>query len=296
MNIDHLKLFVRIAVTQNISLAGKEFGLSPAVSSAHINKLEEKLGVKLIHRTTRKVALTEEGQEFLPHAKEVLETIDVACASVGSGTIDPRGTLRITAPSSFGHMHIVPALKNFLALYPNLKVDLHFSDSVIDIIEGGFDIAIRNSAMQDSSMIARKLAKDNRIVCASPDYIAVYGEPETPEELRNHSCIQLMNMDTWLFDDKKTFQRIKINTKLSIDNGESVKNACADGIGITVCSKWVAYKELNDGRLVQILKDYPLKNDTDIWAVYPSTRLLAPKVRVFIDYLLDYFGDKPYWE
>lgn len=296
MNIEHLKLFVRIAVTQNISLAGKEFGLSPAVSSAHINKLEEKLGVKLIHRTTRKVALTEEGQEFLPHAKQVLEAIDVACASVGSGNIDPRGTLRITAPSSFGHMHIVPALKNFLGLYPKLKVDLHFSDSVIDIIEGGFDVAIRNSAMQDSSMIARKLAKDNRIVCASPDYITVYGEPETPEELKDHSCIQLMNIDTWLFDDKKTPKRIKINSKLSIDNGESVKNACADGIGISVCSKWVAYKELNEGRLVQILKDYPLKNETDIWAVYPGTRLLAPKVRVFINYLLGYFGDKPYWE
>lgn len=296
MNIAHLKLFARVAVTQNISLAGKEFGLSAAVSSSHISKLEEHLGVKLIHRSTRKVALTEAGQEFLPHAKQVLETVEAAKAAVGTGSITPQGTLRVTAPASFGHLHIVPALKGFFAAYPEVKIDLHLSDSMIDMVGGGFDVAIRNSKMNDSTLIARRLAKDSRIICAAPEYLATYGEPKTPKELAKHQMIKLAGLDTWLFATPTGEQRIKVQSHLQIDNGESVKNACIDGIGITLCSRWIAYQDLKQGRLVQILSDYPLISETAIWAVYPSSRLLAPKVRAFIDYFVDYFGEVPYWE
>lgn len=296
MNIEHLKLFTRIAITHNISLAGKEFGLSPAVSSSYISKLEANLGVKLIHRTTRKVALTEAGQEFLPHAKQVLETVEAAKSSVGTGSIAPQGTLRVTAPASFGHLHIVPALKGFFARYPDVKVDLHLSDSIIDMVEGGFDIAIRNGKLNDSTLIARKLAQDTRIICASPDYLAQYGEPRTPKELLKHQMIKLAGLDTWLFDTPKGEQRIKVQSHLQIDNGESVRDACVDGIGIALCSRWIAYRQLQRGELVQVLADYPLISETAIWAVYPSSRLLAPKVRAFIDYFSAYFGDVPYWE
>lgn len=296
MNIDHLKLFTRIAITHNISLAGKEFGLSAAVSSSYISKLEASLGVKLIHRTTRKVALTEAGQEFLPHAKQVLETVEAAKAAVGTGSIAPQGTLRVTAPASFGHLHIVPALKGFFARYPDVKVDLHLSDSIIDMVEGGFDIAIRNGKLNDSTLIARKLAQDTRIICASPDYLAQYGEPHTPKELLKHQMIKLAGLDTWLFDTPKGEQRIKVQSHLQIDNGESVRDACVDGIGIALCSRWIAYRQLQQGELVQVLADYPLISETAIWAVYPSSRLLAPKVRAFIDYFSAYFGDVPYWE
>lgn len=296
MNIEHLKLFTRIAITHNISLAGKEFGLSPAVSSSYISKLEANLGVKLIHRTTRKVALTEAGQEFLPHAKQVLETIEAAKAAVGTGSIAPQGTLRVTAPASFGHLHIVPALKGFFTRYPDVKVDLHLSDSIIDMVEGGFDIAIRNGKLNDSTLIARKLAQDTRIICASPDYLAQYGEPRTPKELLKHQMIKLAGLDTWLFDTPKGEQRIKVQSHLQIDNGESVRDACVDGIGIALCSRWIAYRQLQRGELVQVLADYPLISETAIWAVYPSSRLLAPKVRAFIDYFSTCFGDVPYWE
>lgn len=296
MNIDHLKLFTRIAITHNISLAGKEFGLSAAVSSSYISKLEASLGVKLIHRTTRKVALTEAGQEFLPHAKQVLETVETAKAAVGTGSIAPQGTLRVTAPASFGHLHIVPALKGFFARYPDVKVDLHLSDSIIDMVEGGFDIAIRNGKLNDSTLIARKLAQDTRIICASPDYLAQYGEPRTPKELLKHQMIKLAGLDTWLFDTPKGEQRIKVQSHLQIDNGESVRDACVDGIGIALCSRWIAYRQLQRGELVQVLADYPLISETAIWAVYPSSRLLAPKVRAFIDYFSAYFGDVPYWD
>jgi len=295
MNNDHLKLFVRIAATNNISLAGSELGLSPPVASMHINKLEDALGVKLIHRTTRKVSLTEEGREFLPHAEEVLNVVDTAKASVGAGSFTPQGTIRVTAPSSFGRMHIVPALKGFIEAYPKLKVDLRQSDSVVDMVEGGFDIAIRNASLTDSTLVARKLAHDQRIICASPDYIKKYGEPKTPQDLLKHQCINLIGIDSWVFQTPEGQQKIKSKGAIRIDNGESIRDACIDGAGLTICSIWCAYKALKAGQLVQVLKDYPLVSNTAIWAVYPSSRLLAPKVRAFIDYFIDYYGETPYW-
>lgn len=296
MNNDHLRLFVRIAVTQNISMAGSELGLSPPVASMHINKLEEALGVRLIHRTTRKVSLTEEGREFLPHAEDVLNAVDNAKASVGAGSFTPQGTIRVAAPSSFARMHVVPALKGFIEKYPELKVDLRQSDSIVDMIEGGFDIAIRNAALNDSTLIARKLTNDQRIICASPDYIKQHGEPSHPKDLLNHQCINLIGIDTWTFSTPEGIQKIKPKGAIRIDNGESTRDACIEGAGLTLSSIWCAYKALKAGTLVQVLKNYPVESDTAIWAVYPSSRLVAPKVRAFIDYFKDYYGEVPYWE
>lgn len=296
LNNDHLKLFVRIAVTQNISMAGNELGLSPPVASMHINKLEEALGVKLIHRTTRKVSLTEEGREFLPHAEEVLNAVDNAKAAVGAGSFTPQGTIRVAAPSSFARMHIVPVLKDFIEKHPELKIDLRQSDSIVDMVEGGFDIAIRNASLNDSTLVARKLARDKRIICASPAYIKEHGEPKTPQDLLKHQCINLIGIDSWVFNTPDGLKKIKPKGAIRIDNGESIRDACVYGTGITISSIWCAYKELKQGNLVQVLKDYPLQSDTAIWAVYPSSRLLAPKVRAFIDYFLSYYGETPYWE
>ena len=296
MNIEHLKLFVRIATTHNISMAGQELNLSPAVASSYINKLEDNLGVRLMHRTTRKVSLTEEGIAFLPHAEDVLSSVEAARSSVGAGNTSPSGTLRITAPASFGRLHIVPGLKGFLANCPDLTVDLRLTDTIVDMVEGGFDIAIRNSELKDSTLIARKLATDRRIVCASPDYIAQNGEPADPEELRKHSCLYLAGLETWAFDTPKGQVTIKTSGHFRTDHGEALRDACVDGLGITVSSIWSIYEHLQRGELVQILEDYPLVSDTAIWAVYPSSRLLAPKVRAFIDYFGDYYGSPPYWD
>lgn len=296
MNVEHLKLFVRIAATHNISMAGSELGLSPAVASAHINKLEESLGVRLIHRTTRKVSLTEDGQAFLHHAEDVLDSVEAARASVGAGSLSPSGTLRIAAPASFGRLHLLPALTNFLEANPQLKVDLKLSDSIVDLVEGGFDIAVRNSGLKDSSLVARKLAADKRILCASPEYLAKHGIPQTPQDLENFNCISLMGLDSWSFKDGNNTISVKAKGTFSTDNGEAIRDACCNGIGITINSTWSAYKQLQNGELVEVLADFPLVASTAIWAVYPSSRMLAPKVRAFIDYYLDYFGDTPYWD
>ena len=275
MNIDHLILFTRIAVTQNISAAGNELGLSPAVASSYINKLEKNLGVRLVHRTTRQVSLTEEGKAFLPHAEDVLASVEAARSSVGAGESIPSGTLRIAAPASFAHMHLIPALKDFTTRYPELKLDLRLSDTIIDMVEGGFDVAIRNADLKDSTLIARRLAPDSRVLCASPDYLSEHGEPVTPDDLKSHRCITLTGLDTWHFHTPTGQVSLKPDSQIRVDN---------------------AYELLAQGKLVKVLEDFPLISNTAIWAVYPSSRLLAPKVSVFIEYLIKQFGPKPYWD
>ncbi|MDA0148240.1 LysR family transcriptional regulator [Vibrio sp. LaRot3] len=295
MNIEHLKLFVRLSKTHNISMAGQELGISPAVASAHINKLEEGLGVRLVHRTTRKVSLTEEGEAFLPHAEEVLASVDAARDAIGVGDSQPTGTLRVAAPAAFGRLHLMPALKGFMDLYPKLTVDFRFSDSVVDMIEGGFDIAIRNAELKDSTLIARKLTSDHRFVCASPEYLKQHGEPQHPKDLANHHCLSLMGMDVWDFYDKGEKLSVKTSGPFRTDNADAMREAAINGLGLTVIPAWFAYKKVKQGQLALVLRDYPLASDTAIWAVYPSSRMVAPKVRAFIDYFVDYYGNPAYW-
>ncbi|WP_026970412.1 LysR family transcriptional regulator [Aliagarivorans marinus] len=296
MNIDHLKLFVRLASTANISQAGQELGLSPAVASAHVSKLEESLGVRLVHRTTRKVSLTEEGQAFLPHAEEVLTRVEAARASVGAGNTLPSGILRVTAPASFGRMHLIPALSDFQAQYPELKLDLRLSDTIVDLVEGGFDIAIRDAVLKDSTLVARKLASDRRLTVASPAYLAKHGQPQHPDELTQHRCITLSGLDLWHYDSPTGPLAVKVSGLLRTDNGEAVRDASVNGLGVTISSTWCCYQQLQRGELVPVLEDYPLLSDTAIWAVYPSSRLLAPKVRAFIDFFAERFAEPCYWE
>lgn len=296
MNIEHLKLLLRIATTHNISQAGKELGLSAAVASAHINKLEQDLGVRLLHRTTRKVALTEDGHALLSYAEDILASVDAAMAAVGAESVSPTGTLRITAPASFGRMHLIPALNGFMQAHPRLKVDLKLSDTIMDLVEGGFDVAIRNSALKDSSLIARKLAKDKRILCASPNYINQFGLPEVPQDLANHNCISLSGLDTWVFSHGKQQITIKAKGNFRTDNGEAIRDACSSGLGITINSTWSAYQQLISGELLPILSNFPLAEESALWAVYPSSRQLAPKVRAFIDYFSKIYSGTPHWD
>ncbi|AOM01621.1 MULTISPECIES: LysR family transcriptional regulator [Cobetia] len=296
MNLEHLKLFVRLAAVNSISQAGEDLGLSPAVASSHLRKLEDSLGVRLLHRTTRHVALSEEGRAFLPHAEEVLASAEAARAAVGAGTTTPTGTLRITASASFGRMHLIPGLAGFLARYPDLELDLRLTDTIVDLVEGGFDIAIRNSALKDSSLIARRLAPDKRILCASPQYLQRHGTPTRPAELKHHECLTLIGMDQWSFQHENRVEVIRIKGRIRTDNGEAVRDACAAGLGITLSSTWSLYRHLARGELVEVLPETPLVNETGIWAIYSSSRQLAPKIRAFLDYFSEYFGSPPYWD
>jgi DNA-binding transcriptional LysR family regulator len=296
MNIDHLRLFIRLASTHNISQAGAELGLSPAVASAHINKLEESVGVRLVHRTTRKVSLTQEGEAFLPQAENVVDAVDIAKQSVGGKSALPSGVLRVTAPSSFGRMHLIPAMKSFTKQYPELSVDLRFSDSIVDLVDGGFDVAIRNAELKDSSLIAKKLASDRRIICASPAYLKQHGTPKHPNDLKDHQCINIIGIENWLFNVDDKVIDIKTRGKIRTDNGDAIRELCVAGHGITMNSMWSVYQQIKSGELIEILTDTPYKSDTAIWVLYPSSRFVAPKVRAFIDFFSDCFGEPPYWD
>ncbi|CAM3820710.1 LysR family transcriptional regulator [Parendozoicomonas haliclonae] len=296
MNFDHLKLFVRVAATNNISRAGQELGLSPAVASSYINKLEDELGVRLVHRTTRRVSLTEEGAAFVPYADEVLASVEQAVSAIGAGRCSPKGMLRVTAPASFGRMHLVPGLKGFLERYPELSVDLSLSDSIVDIVGGGFDLAIRDATLKDSSLVARSLAADKRIICASPAYIERYGRPEQPMDLKHHQSVILTGLENWSFQTPQGDITVKVSGRMRTDNGDAMRDASVNGMGLSLNSTWSVYQHLQQGTLVQVLEDYPLISGSSIWAVYPSSRQVSPKVKAFIDYYRELFGETPYWD
>lgn len=299
MNSQHLKLFTRIATILNISKAGQELGLSPAVASAHISKLEQSLGVRLLHRSTRKISLTDEGKIFLPHAQDLLDKIEEAKNSIDSSNTEPTGIIRITAPASFGRQHLLQAIATFMQIYPKIQIDLNLTDVIVDVIEGGFDIAIRNDSLQDSSLIARKLTRDKRIICAAPSYLEKYGIPNTIDDLKDHCFVSLKGSETWHFKDKHNDLNaisIKTHSRLITDNGEVMREACLLGIGLSINSTWNCYKHIEAGTLIQVLSEYPLAHSGAIWAVFPTKRLIAPKVRLLIDFLTDWFDETPYWD
>lgn len=302
MDTEGIRLFVRASEKRNISAAGRELGMAPAVASAKLAKLETALGADLLHRSTRKVVLSTEGSAFLPYAKEILAQEDTARAALGLGQAEPTGTLRFAASSTFAHLYIVPIIPAFLDLYPGIHLDLRLSDTKFDLIEGSFDLALRNHVLEDSSLMARKLADDTRILCASPSYLKQHGTPLEPEELASHQWVGFKDQSTKQLirttHDKKSnvaFDPNQATCRLVVDDGLSQKLVTMGGAGISNNSLWNVHRELSDGLLVRVLPDYEVDDQTALWLVYPKSNVLTAKVRVFIDFLLDKIGRSPAW-
>ncbi|NVD42938.1 LysR family transcriptional regulator [Ensifer sp. HO-A22] len=297
MDVDDLRLFVRIAQLRSISAAARDMGLTPAGASARLAALERKLSARLLHRTTRQATLTEDGLAFLPHAENVVHAAESAQAALGREQASPRGTLRVAAPASFARMHIVPGLPQFCRQYPELALDLRISDSIVDLVEGAFDVAVRYTEPSDTSFVARRLAPDNRVLVASPQYVEQRGRPNTPDDLTEHACLVVGTLDLWTFRGRnaEVIER-RVTPSLRINDGSAVRDAASAGLGIALMATWCASEELRSGALVPALPGYPLVSTQTLWALYPSSRELAPKVRVFIDWLVDRFGHQPYWD
>ena len=299
MDTDNLRLFVLAAERLNISAAGRELGYAPAVATARLARLERSLGADLLHRTTRKVSLSTEGAEFLPYAREILAQQDAALAALGLGKAEPTGLLRFAAPSTFAQLYIAPLLPEFLARFPGIDLDLRLSDTPFDLIEGSFDLALRNCELQDSSLKGRKLADDERVLCASPDYLARAGTPQHPDALAVHQFItfrkrapqQLVTAD----GNAAVFDPARGNCRLIMDDGQSQKLATLAGAGISVNSLWSVHRELASGELVRVLPGYTVHDGAALWLVYPHANVLTTKVRVFIDFLLEQIGRGPAW-
>ena len=299
MDTESVRLFVLAADKLNISAAGRELGMAPAVASAKLAKLEKSLGADLLRRTTRKVALSLEGADFLPYAREILAQEDAAHAALGKGKISATGTLRFTAPSTFAQLYIAPILPAFLALHPGVRLDLRFTDMEFDLIEGSFDLALRYSALTDSSLKGRKLADDTRILCASPDYLARHGTPSHPRELGSHQLIAFKEQSSSKLAGRNgetgEFNPRQADCRLIVDDGASQRIATMAGAGISKNALWSVHREIAEGSLVRVLPDYKVDDHTALWLVYPKSNVLTAKVRVFIDFLLERLRTSTAW-
>ena len=299
MDIDSIRLFVLAAERLNISAAGRELGLAPAVASARLAKVEQAVGADLLRRSTRKVSLSLEGAEFLPYAREILAQHAAALAALGKGRPQASGTLRFACSSTFAQLYIAPLLPTFFWQYPGLYLDLRLSDTPFDLIEGSFDLALRNAALDDSSLKCRKLADDQRVLCASPAYLAEHGTPSHPNELAAHQLIGFRAAtpkallgpggETAYFDPRQA------SARLVLDDGLTMKLATVAGAGISINSLWSVHRELRDGALVRVLPEFRVNDQSALWLVYPQANVLTGKVRVFIDFLLEHIGQHPPW-
>lgn len=299
MDTESVRLFVIAAEKLNISAAGRELGMAPAVASARLAKLERTLGADLMRRSTRKVALSLEGADFLPYAREILAQENAAHAALGRGTMTATGTLRFTAPSTFAQIYIAPILPEFLALQPGIRLDLRLTDMEFDLIQGSFDLALRNSVLADSSLKGRKLADDRRILCASPGYLERHGRPKHPHELSAHQLIAFKDRSPIPLrgndGEAGQFNPRKAGCRLVVDDGLSQKRVTIAGAGISMNALWSVHQELADGSLVRVLPDYRVDDEAALWLVYPKSNVLTAKVRIFIDFLMEKIGRRPPW-
>ena len=301
MDTSALRLFVLAADMLNISAAGRKLGLTPSMASARLSKLEILMGADLFHRTTRKVALSIEGTEFLPYAREILAQEDAAFAALGQRETKVSGTLRFAASSTFAQRFISPILPEFLARYPGITIELRLSDTQVGLIEGGFDLALRNYAIEDCSLIGRRIAKDKRVLCASPDYLKKHGTPDSPDALQFHQLIGYLHAKPRKLrkanqDEVFWFPPHNTKPRIIVDDGASMRIAARSGAGICMSSIWSIHTELKEGSLVRVLPDYTVEDNAEIWLVYPKSNVLTSKVRVFIDYLIEKIGEPPIWE
>ncbi|NTJ41431.1 LysR family transcriptional regulator [Agrobacterium larrymoorei] len=295
-NLGDLEAFASVAASGSMSVAAKELGYSPAVISKRIKRLEEKLGARLFQRTTRQISLTEAGQGFHQRILAVLEGLEEAEDFVSGRSNTLTGTLKVSASTSFGRMHVAPHLKAFMERHPSLSINLVLSDEFIDIVAGGYDLAIRIADLSDSSLVAKRLAPVRRVLCASRDYIAQHGVPKTMDDLKKHRCLPAHNHDLWRLEGPAGAINLRPEGMLITNSSEVIREAVLSGLGIALRSTWDIGPELESGKLVQVLPDYEGSKNVALSAVYPSRRFLPAKVRLFIDYLSGLYGPEPYWD
>jgi DNA-binding transcriptional LysR family regulator len=296
--IGDIALFLRVLDLGSISAAARSLDLSVAVASQRLKRLERDLGVRLLHRTTRRLHATPEGVALAEQGRPLVEDLEALTGGLRQAAEEITGTLRVTASASFGRQYLSPLLPEFLALHPRVKLSINLTDQMVDLVSAGFDMAIRIGALDDSTLVARKLAVNHRVLCASPDYVSCHGAPRTPQELTEHECVLLVGtqgrQDVWRFGDGAGGEiAVRVRGHMETNYGELVRDAVVAGLGIAVHSSWHVCNDLREGRLVQVLADYPIA-DSGIYAVMPQRRLVPPRVRAFGDFLAERFADPPW--
>lgn len=298
LSLDALQVFVRIAETGGFSAAARDLGLSKSAASKKLAALEDRLGARLFNRTTRRLSLTEAGADFLERAQRILAELEEAERVAGRLTDEPRGTLRVNAPMSFGVRHVAPALADFMTRYPDLTVTLDLDDRRVSLVDEGYDVAVRIADLPDSSLVARKLAPARRVVCASPAYWAGHGVPFHPRDLARHNCLiyaYLPAQNDWRFRGPGGPVSVRVAGNLKANNGDVLREAALAGLGVCLAPTFLVGDDLRSGRLLAALDAFA-DDSLAIYAVYPHRRHLSAKVRAFVDFLAGRFGPSPYWD
>lgn len=287
-----MRVFSAVVDAGSFVRAADALQISKAAASRYVSDLEERLGVRLLHRTTRKLALTAEGEVFLARCRDILSSIEASEIEVSTGSSKATGLLKLSVPLSFGVTHLAPLWARFMERHPGVALDVNLSDRVVDLLEEGFDLAIRIARLPDSSLVSRKLASTQLILCASPDYLKRCGAPAHPAELSNFEVIGYTLLaigDNWEFNGPTGTVRVKVSPRLRANNGETCVAAALDGAGIVLQPTFLVESHLKSGRLVQLLPGYQ-SLQLDVFAVYPTRKFVLPKVRALMDYLAEAFA------
>lgn len=300
MDIAHpMAVFVRAVDAGSLSAAARVLEVSPSAVSKQIRRLEDHLGVRLLNRSTRRVTLTGEGQVFYERCARIAAAIAETEALAGTMTGQVAGTLRVVATVGFAKAHLLPLFPEFLKRYPELELEIELTDRPVDLVEEGVDVAVRfTEQVADSSLVARRLAPNRRAVVASPAYLEAHGVPETPADLAGHNCLRLSTVQDWNdwdFEDGNGREVLHVDGNFVANSADAIYHAALAGLGIARLATYLVADDLRAGRLVHLLPGY--RHDTaDILAVYPDRRNLAPRVRAFIDFLVEQLGPVPPWE
>lgn len=296
---EEMHTFIRVVESGSLSAAADRMDIAKSAVSRRLAELESRLGVQLLNRTTRRINLTDSGRQFYARSLRILADLEDSEQQVSDEHAELSGVIRIAAPLSFGIQHLSPVLNDFLKDHPELRLDIDLNDHMVNLMDEGVDLGIRIGNLDDSSLIARRLAPSKLVLCASPEYLYQHGEPEHPHDLRQHRGLSYSNISEnqlWKFTqgDGSSIS-VRVPNRMRANNGDILLQAAIDGLGILASTTFIAYQAINSGKLKPILCDYKIK-DVAVYAIYPAQRHLPARVRALVDFLAKRFGDNPYWE
>jgi len=295
-----MRMFVKVAEAGSFSGAARALDTSNPSVTRHIADLEAYIGARLFNRSTRRLSLTEAGSNYLERCQQVLLDIDNAVLEAGMSAANPTGTLRMTVPMSFAVNHLGRILPEYMRRYPDVKLDISLSDRVVNLVDEGYDLGIRIGRIEDSSLIARKIAPARLILCAAPAYLEKYGTPRVPQDIerQQHTCLRYSyanSPDVWTFIKAGKTHSVKLSGSINANNGDILREAAVGGMGLIMQPSFIVGNDIRDKKLIHLLPDY-VPPASMIQAVYASRQHLSAKVRTFVDYLIEQFGDEPYWD
>ncbi|MBI1891203.1 MAG: LysR family transcriptional regulator [Burkholderiales bacterium] len=299
-HLEEMMTFARVVELKSFSAAALALGTSKSLVSKQVSTLENSLGVRLLHRTTRRMSLTEIGTAYYEHCARILHEIEAAEATVTQLQAEPRGVLRMTTPMVFAEMHLAPAVQAFSKRYPKVEFDIDATERIVDLVEEGFDLAIRITDHPSPGMVAKKIASVRWVTCASPAYLKRHGTPRVPKDLLQHQCLNNPNVvsmrNGWHYRAGNKEVMVPISGNCRVNNSSVLVQMALAGMGIVLFPTYVVGPLLKSGRLKEILSDNTAQANMSLYATYLPNRYMQPKVRAFIDHLVEYFGPEPEWD